>query len=167
MPSQTTAAERWERAICVGMDNDEIERVFFRGTGRPPKNAPHKKICGNCPIRQFCLEYGIVHEETGVWGGQTQAERNALHPIVRQTLVEKAKAEGWYEDRVSIDELVSVLYAVAPLLPDDQPDQIYLAESSGQPETQFRFDFEVETVAVVETADSASSEFFFDFETAS
>jgi hypothetical protein len=157
MPSSMTRAERWERAICIGMDNDEIERVFFRGTGRPPKNAPHKKICGNCPIRQFCLEYGIVHEETGVWGGQTQSERNSLHPIVRQSLVEKAKAEGWYEARVSIDELLLTLSVTEPQQLDDKYP-VDAAQTKSTP-SEFYFDFE--------KPDSTSSGFFFDFETAS
>ena len=38
-----------------------------------------KKFCGECPVRQQCLEYALkVNEQYGVWGGLTAKERQAL-----------------------------------------------------------------------------------------
>ena len=38
-----------------------------------------KKFCGECPVRQQCLEYALkVNEQYGVWGGLTSKERQAL-----------------------------------------------------------------------------------------
>ena len=38
-----------------------------------------KKFCGECPVRQQCLEYALkVNEQYGVWGGLSVKERLAL-----------------------------------------------------------------------------------------
>lgn len=52
------------------------------------------------------MSYGIVHEERGVWGGLTEKDRENLGPAVKESLIVEAKAQGWYENRVSIDELL-------------------------------------------------------------
>ncbi len=37
-----------------------------------------KKLCGECPVRQQCLEYALVaNERHGIWGGMTLKERRA------------------------------------------------------------------------------------------
>lgn len=35
-------------------------------------------ICGGCPVRQSCLDWGIKHEEFGWWGGHSPRERDSL-----------------------------------------------------------------------------------------
>jgi hypothetical protein len=33
-------------------------------------------ICNLCPVRMYCLEWGLTrHEEFGVWGGTTPRQR--------------------------------------------------------------------------------------------
>lgn len=152
----THASERWSGAICSDLD----PKMFFPDAGRPPKNPEYKTICGNCPIQHFCLEYGIVHEEEGVWGGQTKSERDSLPYILKQTLIQKAKKEGWFEYRKSIDELVAEVI-VDPFLQqtNQYPTLVQPSECTDLSQSEFLFDFE--------KAEPASFEFVFDFESAS
>lgn len=153
-------AERWANAICSDLSPEDSERIFFRGTGRPPKNPEYRQICGNCPVKSFCGEYGIVHEEAGVWGGLSEAERTLLPPLLRPLLVQKAKDEGWFEYRRSVDEIVAAISQM-PLDLTEPVDE--LSHVTNQAEI-FHFDFEVESA---DTVAPSSSKFFFDFETAS
>lgn len=151
MPEQVSRAERWRYAICTDLDPN----IFFPGAGRPSKNPPYKEICGNCLIQHFCLEYGIVHEEVGVWGGLTQSERDSISPILKESLIQKAKAEGWYEYRKTVDELLADL--VEPQSDQNSPktEPNHIEQQASQ---EFLFDFELVG------ASSSESEFRFDFE---
>ena len=70
-----------EQAGCKGLDTEifypekdiftlEEERIMGR-------------MCIECPVMLMCLEWGLVHERSGVWGGTTpfrrQQERRALN----------------------------------------------------------------------------------------
>lgn len=37
-----------------------------------------KGICKPCKVRTRCLAHALEHDEVGVWGGTTYAERRAL-----------------------------------------------------------------------------------------
>lgn len=37
-----------------------------------------KSMCAVCPMVQSCLNYGMKHENNGIWGGLTPEERFAL-----------------------------------------------------------------------------------------
>lgn len=38
-----------------------------------------KKLCGECPLQQMCLDYALKHhEEYGIWGGTTPGERKKV-----------------------------------------------------------------------------------------
>jgi hypothetical protein len=41
------------------------------------------RMCAECPVMEMCLEWGLVHERSGVWGGTTpyrrQVARKALN----------------------------------------------------------------------------------------
>lgn len=55
---------------CLGEDDD----LFFPGRHAPTDVA--KEICRGCVIRETCLEYALVNNETiGVWGGMNESER--------------------------------------------------------------------------------------------
>lgn len=34
-----------------------------------------KKICASCPIREMCLDWALLTQSAGVWGGLTPSER--------------------------------------------------------------------------------------------
>ena len=65
-----------QRAACRGVDPD----VFYPATDEEAEAA--KAICGQCSVRQACLEYALSNRERdGVWGGCTERERRR---IIRQ-----------------------------------------------------------------------------------
>lgn len=38
-----------------------------------------KALCGDCPIREQCLEFALANNEAyGIWGGLTPQERNSI-----------------------------------------------------------------------------------------
>lgn len=59
--------------------------VFFAKDKDEPDLSPDmsdypyaKKICGTCPHRIECAEWGIANETHGVWGGLTPKERQKI-----------------------------------------------------------------------------------------
>jgi hypothetical protein len=52
-----------------------------------------RRICGACPILEACLDYGMKHENYGVWGGLLTKERNALKVRHNSPLKKKATEE--------------------------------------------------------------------------
>jgi Transcription factor WhiB len=63
-------------AACKGLDVElfypdkdifthEEERLFAR-------------MCSDCPVMEMCLEWGLVHERSGVWGGTTPFRRQNI-----------------------------------------------------------------------------------------
>lgn len=49
----------------------------------PGEVAVAQAICGICPARVPCGEHALEHEETGVWGGLTWAERHHIRNQIR------------------------------------------------------------------------------------
>ena len=47
--------------------------LFFRADAASIKAA--KELCMGCPARIACLSYAVKHEDEGIWGGKTPAER--------------------------------------------------------------------------------------------
>jgi WhiB family transcriptional regulator, redox-sensing transcriptional regulator len=37
-----------------------------------------KEVCGSCPLKVACLEYGLRNHELGIWGGLTESQRDDL-----------------------------------------------------------------------------------------
>ena len=81
--------------------------MYFPGKkGRPAKHPLYEELCGSCPVRNFCANYGLVHDEEGVWGGLTKNQRDRLSPQIREAAIQEAKNQGWYETRLSVDEIL-------------------------------------------------------------
>ena len=36
------------------------------------------RICHGCPVKTECLEYSLLHEQDGIWGGVNQTDRQKL-----------------------------------------------------------------------------------------
>lgn len=70
-----------EEASCIGVFN----------------NSDIKKLCGECPVLAECLNYAIVHENYGYWGGTNETQRRELRSRNLETLGYQAVAEGWLE----------------------------------------------------------------------
>lgn len=63
----------WQYSACKNMDLNK----FFPEPGRhyTVKVREAKAVCSGCPIKQDCLTYATEHEDYGIWGGKTPAER--------------------------------------------------------------------------------------------
>lgn len=63
----------YDSASCKGIDTE----MFFPDIEnfKPEDMEPFKRMCGSCPVQKRCLEWGLVHERYGVWGGMTPRER--------------------------------------------------------------------------------------------
>lgn len=61
------------RAICPGLTS-----LFFPEQGETNSAEMAKQVCARCPVSRECLEYAIVNEVFGVWGGTTERERRRI-----------------------------------------------------------------------------------------
>jgi WhiB family transcriptional regulator, redox-sensing transcriptional regulator len=72
-------------AACLGADPDALFAETFE-----EQDAVIRALCAECPCREACLEYALVHRiKEGVWGGMTPRQRAKicartpaqLHPV--------------------------------------------------------------------------------------
>ena len=63
-----------KQAVCKGIGFS----VFYGAKESTPMTGPEiargKQVCGACPVRRECLEFGLT-EGYGLWGGYTKPER--------------------------------------------------------------------------------------------
>lgn len=69
-----------------GVECAEVPDIFFPndwefGSQRDVKLA--KTICKRCPIRLQCLEYAMMADEHGIWGGLETRERITLKKLAK------------------------------------------------------------------------------------
>lgn len=60
------------KAACRGID----PKLFFPEVGEM-QTYVKDQVCGPCPVRADCLEFGL-DEDHGLWGGLSVRERKAL-----------------------------------------------------------------------------------------
>ena len=48
-----------------------------------------KSICAECEVSEECLEYSLLHEPFGIWGGKTERERKTLRRKLGVSLIPK------------------------------------------------------------------------------
>lgn len=36
----------------------------------------YRDFCDSCPVKYLCLEFAVLHDMHGIWGGLTESERN-------------------------------------------------------------------------------------------
>lgn len=61
----------WQKnALCIG----KPPSIFFDDEATSNR-GDYKSICGRCPVRGDCLEYALLYNMTGIWGGLTDKER--------------------------------------------------------------------------------------------
>jgi WhiB family redox-sensing transcriptional regulator len=88
-----TLRDQWApKGLCVGADPE----LFFsqdleRGEYKAVREATAKSWCADCPVRRPCAEWAEVHNEDGVWGGTTTAERQRARRR-KQEAAAKARA---------------------------------------------------------------------------
>lgn len=74
-PLLPVSSPEWMRqALCGGHDGDFW---FPEWGGRYAATRKAKEVCGECPVRLECLEWGM-REEHGIYGGLNKHERRRL-----------------------------------------------------------------------------------------
>jgi WhiB family redox-sensing transcriptional regulator len=69
-------------AACTGLDPD----IFYPSSEDDIDAEPAKLVCGQCAVREACLEFAlVVREKDGVWGGATERERRRMIRQRRRT----------------------------------------------------------------------------------
>lgn len=63
-------------AACKG----EPAEIFFSDADDHEAISKAKKICGQCPVQEPCLDMGMKLKH-GVWGGLSAAERSMLRSL--------------------------------------------------------------------------------------
>ncbi|KAB7850351.1 WhiB family transcriptional regulator [Streptomyces mobaraensis] len=75
-----TPSKGWRRdAACQGHDP---ELFFPIGTDAPAMRQTEqaKAVCFGCPVIDACRAWALdTHQDHGVWGGTSEAERRAYH----------------------------------------------------------------------------------------
>jgi hypothetical protein len=77
---------RYNKSIMdEGACNGANTEMFYPEIGQYTRVETkfYENLCKGCPIIKECLEWGLAHERSGVWGGTT--------PITRTTLRRKLK----------------------------------------------------------------------------
>lgn len=81
LPSPRADAWEWQLlGACRGTDGE----LFFhpeneRGAARSRREAAAKAVCRRCPVLARCRQHALsVREPYGVWGGLSEAEREAI-----------------------------------------------------------------------------------------
>lgn len=88
LPSSSEREDGWRaEGLCRGLREQDpgLAAAFFAETVAEQSRA--KALCGQCPVRANCLEYGL-HEPTGIWGGEGVRERQRRLARARQARVE-------------------------------------------------------------------------------
>lgn len=77
-------ADHWRsRSICRDSNPDLFFPIGTTGQALEQIEAA-KAICGECPVRQECLEFALAtNQESGVWGGTTDEDRRRLRKTWR------------------------------------------------------------------------------------
>lgn len=63
--------EWMEFSACADSDPE----IFFPTSQAESRKGEHKKICGHCPVKDECLDFALVFDLKGVWGGLTETQR--------------------------------------------------------------------------------------------
>ena len=83
--------ELTKKAACKGLDTE----LFYpdRDVFSPEEESIFARMCAECPVMEMCLEWGLVHERSGVWGGTTPYRRQ----VTRRALnLQVADPRGFY-----------------------------------------------------------------------
>ena len=113
---------KWkQRGNCVG----EPPYLFYSSNLNLVEKA--REICQGCPVQIECLQYGIEHDEYGVWGGKTENERQFLR---RAALVQAVPLVDLLHRNKRVQERLASVSQISPSYKSSQ--QTNILELSGK-----------------------------------
>lgn len=84
-------------AKCRGLDYSLADKMFFPSKGKSAKDA--KSFCGSCPVKVECLEFALIYNEQGVFGGTTTEERSCYPDYIIRNLKQREASTVGLESR--------------------------------------------------------------------
>lgn len=90
-------------AKCKGIP---VEKFFPAKRVRPES---YTRFCSSCPIQEFCLDFSLMFDSYGVWGGLTRKQRQNLPTAYKKEAERRAKEEGWYWILQDVEDAVDTL----------------------------------------------------------
>jgi WhiB family redox-sensing transcriptional regulator len=82
-----------DEAKCANID---VAKFFERASEREAK-----RFCATCPVKGDCLQYSLVYDMYGIWGGMTYNERKRkFSSTYRQALRDDLEESGLYNERL-------------------------------------------------------------------
>lgn len=97
----------WEWSYLGLCRNPTISKLF----GLKSKINQAKAWCDACPVKEDCLIWAVLYNESGVWGGTTDGERAKLYSKTdREKLITQAKIQGNYYQRETPGALIQQLH---------------------------------------------------------
>ena len=74
--------ELFKDAKCKNLDTELFYPPKERFTLDEEKYIS-ERLCGGCPAKEACLEWGLVHERFGIWGGMTAWRRTLMRRALK------------------------------------------------------------------------------------
>lgn len=79
----------YEDPSCASVGGDFWFPEKSDGSSNSVEMLLAKSICGRCPHKVECAEWGVKKEHFGIWGGTTEKERRVLRRQLNITLKEE------------------------------------------------------------------------------
>jgi WhiB family redox-sensing transcriptional regulator len=83
-----------EYANCKNADT----RVFFilrEDKDQRQRRAAAYAICQACSVQRECLEYAIVNNEVGIWGGTSERDRRLMRRHWNPLITPRRRLAAW------------------------------------------------------------------------
>lgn len=85
------------RAKCRGKYR-ELDKILFAESIANIQSG--KKYCTDCPVKDLCSTYALVHDEKiGIWGGMSPKQRKEVPEYVVYVMRLMYRRDGILEDR--------------------------------------------------------------------
>ena len=68
-------------ASCKGLNTETFypDKVSFTRE----EERFYNNLCSRCPVLEACLEWGLAHENYGIWGGLTPRARTEYRKVLK------------------------------------------------------------------------------------
>jgi WhiB family redox-sensing transcriptional regulator len=67
-----------DEAVCKNKTSLFFPKLAERPEARKRREAEAKLICAQCPVKIQCRDYARSNHEFGVWGGESEIDREKL-----------------------------------------------------------------------------------------
>lgn len=74
---------------CAGLDTEVFYPVQEK-FDQEGERYIRERLCGGCPVKEACLEWALVHERYGIWGGTSPHRRGSIRKARRWSFNEIA-----------------------------------------------------------------------------